>query len=446
MAMKAGSAAGGKGSRIGRRQFLKRGAAAGMAAVAFPYIIPSSAYGAAGHVAPSNRLTLGFIGLGKQMGGHLNTFLGRRECQVLALCDVESVRLGIKKELVDKRYTERSEEGSYKGCDAYGDFRKVTSRGDIDAVVIATPDHWHALTSIAALKSGKDVYCEKPMTLTINEGKAMVKATRGFGRVFQTGSQQRSSGNFRLACELVRNGRIGKLHTVHVNVGGPPVECYLPAEPVPAGLDWDFWLGPAPWRQYNSDIAPGLDFGGWPNFRAYRDYAGGGMTDWGAHHFDIAQWGLGMDESGPVEIIPPDGKEHTALTYKYANGVTMYHGGGSDGAGVEFIGAEGRVIVNRGHLQTDPAGLENEPIGPNEIHLHESRGHHDDWLISIRTRSRPICDVTVGHRTATVCHLGNIAYWIKRPLKWDPDAETFIGDEEANRMLQRPMRSPWRLT
>ena len=170
------------------------------------------------------------------------------------------------------------------------------------------------------------------------------------------------------------------------------------------------------------------------------------MTDWGAHHFDIAQWGLGMDESGPVEIIPPDGKDYTRLTYKYANGVVMYHGGAAGNAGVEFIGDKGRVMVNRGYLETDPAGLENEPLGPNEIHLHESPGHHDDWLNSIRTRKRPICDVEIGHRSATVCHLGNIAYWIKRPLRWDPEKEQFIDDEAANRMVQRAMRSPWRLT
>jgi len=435
----------GNRSCIDRRRFLKRVAATGVGAVAFPHIIPSSAYGAAGTVAPGNRLTMGFVGMGKQMGSHLNTFLGRSQCQVLAVCDVESVRLGMKKDQVDRHYGGQAGKEAYKACDAYKDFREIAARNDIDAVVVATPDHWHALVSIVMLESGKDVYCEKPLTLTINEGKAMIRAARARGRVFQVGSQQRSSGNFRLACELVRNGRIGHVHTVHVNVGGPSVDCHLPAEPVPEGLDWDFWLGPAPWRPYNSDIAPGLDYQGWPNFRAYRDYSGGGMTDFGAHHFDIAQWGLGMDEAGPVEIIPPDGKDHERLTYKYANGVVMYHGGGKDGAGIEFIGSEGRVIVNRGHLQTDPPGLEHEPIGPNEIHLYESRGHHDDWLAAIRTRTKPICDVAIGHRSASVCHLGNIAYWLKRPLRWDPDKEEFIGDAEAGRMLQRPMRSPWRL-
>lgn len=431
-----------EGAPMRRRQFLKGVAAA----AAFPYIIPSSAFGAAGHTAPSNRITLGFVGMGKRMGSHVATLLGRSQCQVLALCDVESVRLGLAKKRVEDHYARQSASGSYKGCDTYGDFREIAARSDIDAVIISTPDHWHALTSIAMLQSGKDVYCEKPLSLTIGEGKAMVEATRRYGRVFQTGSQQRSSRNFRVACELVRNGRIGDVHTVHVNVGGPSVECYLPAEPVPAGLDWNFWLGPAPWRPYNSDIAPGLDFNGWPNFRSYRDYSGGGMTDFGAHHFDIAQWGLGMDETGPVEIIPPDGKDYKRLTYKYANGVVMTHGGASGRAAIEFVGPKGRVLVNRGYLGTDPAHLQYEPIGPTEVRLYESPGQQDDWLNAIRTRSKPICDVAIGYRSASVCHLGNIAYWINRPLKWDPDNVRFIDDDEANRMLTRPMRSPWTLT
>lgn len=395
---------------------------------------------------PSERLALGFIGMGKQMRSHLRAMLGRPDVQVVALCDVERIRLEKAQQQVNDFYAERNDRGTYKGCDTYHDFRELLARSDIDAVMIATPDHWHAIPAIEAMKRGKDVYCEKPLTLTINEGKAMVAAARHYGRVFQTGSQQRSEAGFRIACELVRNGRIGKVHTVHVNVGGPPIECNLPAEPVPEGLDWDFWLGPAPWRPYNSDIAPGLDYPGWPNFRAYRDYSGGPMTDWGAHHFDIAQWGLGMDESGPVEIYPPDGKEFQRLTYKYANGVVMYHGGGAAKAGVEFIGTEGRVMVNRGYLETDPPGLLHEPITPNEIHLYESPGHHEDWLNCIKTRSRPICDVAIGYRSVTVCHLGNIAYWLKRPLRWDPVKEDFVGDPEASRLMQRAMRSPWTLS
>jgi len=431
---------------MSRREFLRRAVAASGTGAAFPYLVSASAYGASGFVAPSNRIALGFIGMGKQMGGLLGAFMGKPGVQVVAVCDVESVRLAIQQRRVDEYYTQHKGKGSYKGCAAYKNFLGLVARDDIDAVVIATPDHWHAINSIAALKSGKDVYCEKPLTLTINEGKAMVAAVRKYGRVFQTGSQQRSEWQFRTACELVRNGRIGKVHTVHVNVGGPSVECNLPGQPVPEGLDWDFWLGPAPWRPYNADIAPRHDYPGWPNFRAYRDYSGGGMTDWGAHHFDIAQWGLGMDGTGPVEITPPDGKDSARLTYKYANGVVMTHGGAKGRAGVEFVGTEGRVLVNRGYIETVPAERLEEPIGPNDLRLYDSRNHHDNWLECIRTRRRPICDVEIGHRSATVCHLGNIAYWLKRPLKWDPLKEEFVNDDEANRMLERPMRSPWRLT
>lgn len=427
---------------LSRRTFLKSaGLAAG--AFAFPAIIPASARGADGYTAPSNRLTLGFIGIGKQMRGHVHTFMRNPETHVHSLCDVEAVRRGVRKQEVNKHYAGVFEKPNYNGVLEFGDFRDLIARDDIDACVIATPDHWHALTAIEAAKAGKDVYCEKPMSLTIGEGKAMVEAVRRYGVVFQTGSQQRSSREFRIACELVQNGRIGKVHTVHVNVGGPPVECHLPAEPTPPGLDWDFWLGPAPYRPYNSDIAPGLDYDGWPNFRAYRDYSGGMMTDWGAHHFDIAQWGLGMDGAGPVEIIPPDGKDHELLTYKYANGVVMYHGGAEGRAGVEFKGADGRVMVNRGYLETDPAPLKDEFIGPNETRLYRSPGHHQDWLNCIKSRKRPICDVEIGYRSVSVCHLGNIAYWLKRPLKWDPDAEHFIDDAEANRQLIRSMRDPW---
>ncbi|MBN2451095.1 MAG: gfo/Idh/MocA family oxidoreductase, partial [Lentisphaeria bacterium] len=252
--------------------------------------------------------------------------------------------------------------------------------------------------------------------------------------VFQTGSQQRSSREFRFACEMVRNGRIGALTHINVNVGGPSESCHLPAEPVPEGMDWDLWLGPAPWRPYHSAIHPF-------NWRNYRDYSGGQMTDWGAHHFDIAQWAMGMDESGPTRIIPPDGRDTTKLTYLYENGVVVTHGGGSNG--VLFTGAEGRVEVNRGYLQTWPESLKDTPTQAGEVHLYDSRDHRGNFLDCIRTRRRPICDVEIGCRSVTVCHLGNIAYWLKRPLRWDPGTEQIQGDAEASRWLDRPKRAPW---
>ncbi len=424
--------------RISRRQFLQ--GAAGVAA--FPYIVRSSALGAVGKTSASERIRLGFIGVGQQGRGLLNGVLNETGTQVLAVCDVVQQKLDKAKGIVESCYSARSASGSYKGCAAYWDSKDLLARDDIDAVVIATPDHWHAIGVVEAAKAGKDIYCEKPLSLTISEARAMVTAVRRYNRVMQTGSMQRSNRLFRQACELVRNGYIGEIKKVHVQIGGPPVECYLPADPVPQGLNWDRWLGPAPWRPYNSDIAPPITFTGWANFRAYRDYSGGGMTDWGAHHFDIAQWALGMDASGPVEIIPPDGKDYKNLTYKYANGITMVREDGND---VVFVGTEGKIKVNRSYLYTWPKSLMDQTIGANDVKLYKSDNHLGDWLRCIRTRGKPVCDVEIGCRSATVCHLGNIAYELGRPLRWDPVSERFVGNTEADRKLTRTMRSPWHL-
>jgi len=418
---------------MSRRSFLK---SAGAAALAAPYVITSSALGAEGKPAASDRLTMGFIGVGGMGRGNLGSFLGHREVQVLAVCEVDTEKLEAAKKQVEDRYGKEIEKGQYKGCGVYRDFRELVYRDDLDAVCISTPDHWHAVPAIEAAKNGKDIYCEKPLSLTIGEARAMIKAVRRYERVFQTGSQQRSSSNFRFACEMVQSGRIGKVQTINVNVGGPSRDCYLPPAPVPEGLDWDAWLGPAPWRPYSKGIHPG-------SWRSYRDYSGGGMTDWGAHHFDIAQWGMGMDGSGPAEVYPPDGKDVARLTYKYANGTIMYRGGG--GNGVLFTGEHGKIEVNRGHLKTWPEEMKNEKTAPGEVHLYDSRSHRGNFLECIRSRRKPICDVEIGCRSATVCHIGNIAYWLKRPLKWDPVKEQFIGDAEANRWLDRPKRAPWTL-
>lgn len=435
-----------KPRRSNRRQFLKKISLATLGAVGLPCIVPSSALGADGFTAPGNRLVLGLIGMGRQMRAHHQAMLDRQDVHVAALCDVESVRLAVEEQKNNEAYAARFGKASYSSCVVYKDFRKLVARTDIDAVIIATPDHWHSIPALEAMRAGKDVYLEKPLARTIDEGKVLVETARRYGRILQVGTQQRSDRRFRLACELVRNGRIGRVHSVHVNVGGPPVECYLPREPVPDGLDWDFWLGPAPWRPYHSDIAPGLNFEGWPNWRSYRDYAGGLMTDLGAHDFDIAQWALGMDESGPTEVYPPDDRGIERLTYLYGNGTVMYRGGGAaESRRVEFIGTEGRVLVKRGSLVTDPPEVLEEPIAPGDTHLYESANHHQNWLDCIRTRNLPIADVAIGHRSATVCHVGNIAYWLNRPLQWDPVAQRFRDDEEANRLLARSMRSPWRV-
>jgi predicted dehydrogenase len=294
--------------------------------------------------------------------------------------------------------------------------------------------------TIWACRHGKDVYCEKPLSLTIREARAMVDAARRFGRVVQTGSQSRSLGRLKYACEVARSGQIGKVLEVHASCGGPSIPCALPGEPVPRELDWDRWLGPAPWRPYHSGIHP-------VNFRAWYDYSGGGMTDWGAHHFDLVQWGLGRDHTGPVEIIPPDGGEHRWLTYQYADGVKLYHSNFDIGGGVTFVGTEGKVWMFGLGADTkfEPAHLARMPRATETQKIDGNQDHTRNFLECVRTRSRPNADVEIGCRSATVCHLGNLAYQLKRPLQWDPDREEFVNDPEANRFLDRAHREPWDL-
>lgn len=401
--------------QIPRRRFFR-------AAAAPPLLIPAAALGSGGRAAPNERIGLGLIGAGPRGSAMFRDMARHPGVEPLGACDVEDSRL---------------QQFRREGLAVWKDFREMLARDELDAVVIASPTHWKPLHTIAAAKAGKDVFCEKPMSLTVRDGRAMVTAIRRYGRVYQHGTQQRSAPEFRFACEMVRNGRIGQLKSVTVYVGGPPSDCYLPGEPVPKGLDWDMWLGPAPWRPFHPAI-----YRGWEGFR---DYSGGGMTGWGSHHFDIAQWGLGADETGPVEVIPPDGKEVRLLTFRYASGVPVIHANQMGQWAVVFEGSEGKVAVNRGRLQTWPASIMRKPTAPDELHLYESPGHNLDFLQAIRTRQRPAADVEIGHRTMTVCHLGNIGFWLRRPLKWDPAKEEFIDDPPANRLLDRPRRAPWTL-
>jgi predicted dehydrogenase len=430
-----------KARGINRRQFLRQAACASAASVGFPYLVGSSALGKAGAVAASNRIVMGAIGVGGQGTRHVGGgiwvqgggFLSKPEVQFVAVCDVNANNRNRARDIVNKHY-------GNSDCASYNDFRELVARGGIDAVLVATPDHWHVLTSIVAVKAGMDVYCEKPLSLTIRQARELSNTVKRYGRIFQTGTQQRSWREFRFACELVRNGYIGEVKSITVNVGGPPQwSCNAPVEPEPEWLDWNMWLGPAPWRPYTSKIAPG----GW---MGYRDYSGGEMTNWGAHMFDTAQWAMGMDESGPVEIIPPDGRDYKVLTYKYANGTIMTRDKISkEVPGVLFTGTEGKIEVSREHLITEPKSLVRQKLGPDEIHLYESKNHPDNFLQCIKTRERPASDAEVGCRSITVCHLGNIAYWLKRPLRWDPEKEQFLNDAEADKMKARAMRAPWRL-
>ena len=409
--------------RVTRRGFLRTATAA---ALGGPVVVGASALAGNGRVAASDRIAAAAIGVGGR-GSHIfRSLTAASDVQAVAVCDVQQQRL---------------QPFRRAGLAVYGDFRDMLARGDLDVVVIASPSHWKPIHAIEAAKAGADVYCEKPMSLTVRDGRAMAAAVRRHGRVFQHGTQQRSSREFRFACEMVRSGRIGALRFVEVYVGGPPRDCNLPAEGVPEGIDWDMWLGPAPWRPFNSAICM-QGCGAWEGFR---DYSGGGMTGWGSHHFDISQWGLAADDTGPVRIVPPDWRTRRGVTFTYANGVEVRHTGQMGEWAVVFHGAEGRVAVNRGKLQTWPASLMREPIGPGEVHLYNSPAHGVNFVHCVRTRQKTVCDVEIGHRTMTVCHLGNIACWLRRPLKWDPAAERFIGDDEADRLLNRARREPWRI-
>ncbi|MGD1104544.1 MAG: Gfo/Idh/MocA family oxidoreductase [Terriglobia bacterium] len=420
--------------QVSRRDFIRVASAIG---IVTPIFIPSHVWGA--KTPPSDRLTMGFIGVGKQNRYLLNKFLAK-DTQVVAVCDVDTTRREAAKQLVEDAYAQKAVAG-YQGCTAYDDFRELLARKDIDAVCIASPDHWHAIHVVMAAKAKKDIYCEKPLSLTIPEARAMVKAVRKHKRVLQTGSMQRSSPEFYKACMLVRNGRIGKIKWVIVDVGTSSKWCDLPEEAMEPGLNWDMWLGPAPMRAYNSILSPrGIpkDFPAWRN---YREYSGGGMTDWGAHHFDIAQWGLGMDDSGPVEIVPPeDPKAMTGVRFIYANGVQVIHG---KSGGVLFDGTDGQIFVNRGKFKITPEGLDKDPIPENGVQLYQSTDHYQDFLNCVKTRNKPICDVEIGCRSASVCHLGNLSYWYRRTLHWDPVKERFTGDAEANTWLDRARRPPW---
>ncbi|MFP4096624.1 MAG: Gfo/Idh/MocA family protein [Cyclobacteriaceae bacterium] len=422
-----------------RRSFLKHS----LASLATISIVPSYVLGGSRHVAPSDKFNLAYIGTGKQgRGTLLRKFIEIPEIQITAACDVDKEKLADFVQKASEHYAAQKEQSSYQGISTFEDFREMLKRPDIDGVIVATPDHWHALASIAAADAGKHVYCEKPLSLTVREGRAMVEAARRNNIVFQTGSMQRSWDDFHRAAELVYNGYIGDIQQVVVSVGDPPDACEQPDEPTPAALNWDMWLGPAPDRGYSSFFAPPISWDGWPRWRYCKNYGGGMMTDWGAHMFDIAQWALGMDNSGPVEVIPPDGKDYPVLTYRYANGIPMVREDFGKGNAIKFVGSEGTIEVSREFLNL-PDKLVGQSITQQDKHLYKSYDHYRDWLHGIRRGEKPICDVEVGHRTATVCNIGNIAYELNRPLKWDPEKEEFVKDKEANKHLSRKMRKPW---
>ena len=431
-----------KNNTISRRKFIQRSAAAAAAASIFT-VIPRYVLGK-GFIPPSDKINLGFIGTGKLIHELFLHFAELPEVMILAGCDVHRKKVEWFKGAVEKFYADKTGKTDYVNLDKYELYEELLERQDIDAVVVATPDHWHALASIAAIKAGKDVYCEKPLTHRVKEGRAMVTAARKYDRVVQTGSMQRSWKDFRHACELVRNGYLGKIKEVWVFVGDPPVDCNLGEEPVPEYLNWDRWLGPAQFRPYHPILAPPIEDENWPDWRRYNEFGGGGMTDWGAHMFDIAQWGLGTDSTGPVQIIPPKkAKKLIGVKYVYNNGIKVIHKNFNRGYAVRFIGTEGTLDISREFLDSKPENIAKIEIKDTDKHLYFSDNHYNDWIQCIKNRSRPAADVEIGHRTASMCNIGNICYRLRRPLKWDPEKEEFKNDPEANKLLTKDYRAPY---
>ena len=404
--------------QFNRRQFLGTASAA---ALATPFMV-HSARARAGRKGPNDLITIGVIGTGTQGGGLTGNFLAMPDTQVVAVCDVDTTRREHHRKRVDEFYSVKGNK-DYKGCAAYKEFSELLARKDIDAVVIAAPDHWHAYIAIAACKAGKDVYCQKPESLTIREGRAMVENARRYNRVVSGGSQ-RVMDDYRKTVEKCWSGKIGTPKEAFANPGMPSVQCCnLPGMPVPEGLDWDMWLGPAPMAPYHPyRMSDSWNIAGNVCWRSWRDYSGGSMTDWGAHYFGGVLFALNKMEEGPVEILPPDGKGRKYLTFKYADGTLRYH---SLDHHVDVIG-------------------DGIPVAPREIPTYKGHGGiYGDFIECVKTREKPFRDIERAHRTISIAHLAVIAYDLNRPLKWDPVKEIFPGDPQANRFLDRAHREPW---
>ena len=425
-----------------RRTALKHGLAGILAYAAAPNFLPASLFG---RTAPSNRLSVGLVGNGLIATSHLGTLLGRPDdCRIVATCDLNRAKAEKFRDRIATSYGKLKDSGTAaKGIDVHAIHEEVVARPDIDVVFVCTPDHWHAAVSAAAMRAGKDVYCEKPLTLTVREGRFLVETARRHGRILQTGTQQRSNKSFRKAAEMVRNGWIGDLKVIRTRLGKFPEALPLPEEPVPAGFNYERWLGPTPWRPYNEKRVKGDYGGGW---RCFFEYGGRKNGDWGAHHFDIIQNALGMNHSGPVEFIPKGFEGCKYQTHVYANGIRVERDDDLAKSMIEFQGTKGTIWVSRDDfLETDPPELATRPLRANEVHLYASDDHHTDFFTAVKTRQRPIADVEIGHRSATVCHLNVIAAHVGRAVRWDPQTEEIIGDPVAARLLDRPRRAGYAL-
>ena len=455
---------------VSRRDFLRAtgsGFVASSVAASFPAIVPSSVFGAN---APSNRINIGAIGTGRISRGHdLPGVWKYDQARIMAVSDLDSRRLEDARRLVNDYYAKKTGK-PYDGVTGYADYRDLLANRDVDAVIISTPDHWHALITIAAVRAGKDVYLQKPASLTIAEGRAVSDAVHRSGRIFQIGSQQRSSPQFRYAAELVRNGRIGRLQTVRIGLPGDPTGQIEPEMPVPPNLNYDMWLGPTPVVYYTENrVHPQTSYDR-PGWLRCEQFGAGMITGWGSHHLDCAHWAMDTEHTGPIEVwgtaeFPKSGLWDVHGPFKteaiYPDGAHMIVSGEFPN-GIRFEGSEGWVFVSRGNetvTASDPVArltdaqalsasdpkIITSVIGPDEVHLYESTDHHGNWLECVRSRRQPIAPVEVAHRSCTACLLHHLAMKLGRRLRWDPEKERFVGDDEANAMLARPQRAPYRL-
>lgn len=437
---------------INRRQFIRKSFTGAISLTAIPTIVPAHVIAGSGKTPPSDKIIMGAIGVGQMGTGHIRSFMGYDDVRMVAVCDVRKEHRDRAKVLADERY-------GNKECKTYNDFRELLARPDIDAVFIATPDHWHALIGIEAARQHKDMYYEKPLSRYFNESQAIREAVNRYGVIFQHGTQQRSDWRFRFTTELVRNEKIGKLEKIIIGSAGYPPVGPQPTEPVPEGFDYDFWLGPAPKKPYTILRCT-------RNFTLIYDYSLGCISGaYGIHDVDIAQWAVDADDSGPIEVegsgeISNDGLYDTVLSWetrhKYANGVELIYMDHLkarqqeplyklNAMGIIFVGSEGHIMVQRGFMDTYPKSLMKTIIGPDEIQLPRSNDHRRNFLDSVKTRRQPICPVEIAARTDAVCHQADIAVRLGRKLTWDPVNEKFVNDDDANKMLTGHMRSPWHL-
>ena len=424
-----------KNKPTSRRKFIKSTAAVGASLFGAPMILSAETLGLNGNSGANNRINMGFIGHGGMMNAHVG-LASRGNVQPLYVCDVKSDKLAAAKNNMKGR--------GYADVVATPDYEDVVNDPAVDAVVIVTPDHWHAAIAIAAMRNGKDVYVEKPMTLTIEEGKAMVAAAEKYGRIVQVGSQQRSDSAFRKAATMVRNGWIGEIKEVYCSLGGFPPPTLEKTQPIPATLNYDKWLGPTPYEAYFPKRVLGQYSGGW---RCFGEYGSRKYGDWGAHHFDITQWALGRDDSGPVEFVPKGYEKNPYDHFIYDDGIKVVRDHPDrKGHMIRFVGTEGDVMVSRnGGLATSPPELASRPLQPSDERLYKSHNHHENWIEGILTRKQTICNAKVGHRTATICQLAGIANRLGRPINWDPESEEIVGDVEAKRWQDRPRRAGYEL-